>query len=112
MPRIRSLLKAIEEVRAERQVPPESSEENLAPQLRSSQQPAEIDDHFFDVVERVPARRAAHVRRDDDVGEFDQRVVGVARFFVERVETESGEASRFQGAFAARGVRPSSVARR
>ena len=43
--------------------------------LRSGQQAAKIDDDFLDVVEGVPARRAAEMGRNDDVGEYDQRIV-------------------------------------
>src|SRR5438094_3548859 len=50
------------------------------------QGPSEINDHFFNIVEGVPARRAAEVGCDDDVGEFDERVAGIARLFVKGVE--------------------------
>src|SRR5688500_9024026 len=59
----------------------------LAKRLRQT------NDDFFDIVERVPARRAAQVRRDDHVGKFDQRIVSISRFFIKRIQPISAQPS-------------------
>src|SRR5438105_15553 len=61
--------------------------------LRPLQCRREISYQLFDIVERIPARRAAEMRRDDNIAELEERVVSIARLVVESVEAKAAQSA-------------------